>query len=92
MKVRISKKLNDIYRKQHKNFDYAISSILDNLDPDSYVSSFEIVKGFELEGEEVDINIGEDVAKRIIADLEMDSLDNMIVELLLWIGVIFPEV
>ena len=38
MKLIVSKKLNDLYNKQHKNFDYAVASALDNFDPDSFVT------------------------------------------------------
>ncbi len=92
MKYMISKKLKAIYKEQHKNYDYAISSIMDNFDPDSYLACFEIIKSFELEGEKCEICIGDKLVERISADLNMDTLNDMTVEILLWIGVMFPEV
>ena len=92
MKIRISKELNNIYKKQHKNFDYAVTPILDNLDPESYVNCFNIVRGFELNGDKCEVSIGDNLTERIVADLEMDKLDNRTAELLLWLGAIFPEV
>ena len=92
MKVNISQKLNDIYKKQHKNFDYAVTAILDNFDPESYVTCFNSVKKFELDGERCEIIIGDKLTKRIVDDLEIDKLDDKTAELLLWLGVIFPEV
>lgn len=92
MKVKISKKLNDIYQKQHKNYDYAVTSVLDNFDPESYAICFNIVKEFELDGDKCEISIGDELTGRIVDDLEIDNLDNRTAELLLWLGVIFPEV
>lgn len=92
MKLIVSKKLNDLYNKQHKNFDYAVASALDNFDPDSFVTCFKIIKGFELDGEKCEINIGDELAERIVTDLEMDSLDGKTAEILLWIGAVLPEV
>lgn len=92
MKVMISKKLKAVYKEQHKNSDYAITSILDNFDPESYLTCFGLIKGFELDGEKCDICIGDKLAKRIAEDLSMDTVDDRTIELLLWIGVLFPEV
>ncbi len=92
MKVKISKKLEEIYKKQHKNFDYAITSALDNFDPDSFVTCFEIVEDFKVSGDKCEITIGDNVAERIISDLERTSLDGKDVEILLWIGAVLPEV
>ncbi len=92
MKVRISKKLSDLYGEQHKNFDYAINSALNSFDPDSFVTCFNIVNNFELDGEKCEIKLGNELVGRIASDLGTDNLDDKIVELLLWIGAVFPEV
>lgn len=92
MKVNISQKLDDVYKKQHKNFDYAVATILDSFDPESYIICFNIVEKFELDGERCEIIIGDKLAERIVNDLEIDELDDKTAELLLWLGVIFPEV
>lgn len=92
MKVKISRKLKEAYEGQHKNFDYEINFILDSLDPESYAACFKMVKAFGLDGEKVDINLSDEVAERIISDLEMESLNQETVELLLWMGAVLPEV
>lgn len=92
MKVMVSKKLNDLYKKQHKNFDYAITSAMDNFDPESFITCFKIVNRFELDGEKCEIKIGDELAERIVSDLEMDSIDGKTAEILLWIGAVLPEV
>lgn len=92
MNVTISKKIFDLYKKQHKNFDYAVNSALDNLDPDAFVTCFGAVKQFELAGEKCQIELGKDVSARILSDLEITSLDNKTAELLIWLGGILPEV
>lgn len=92
MIISISNILKDCYIKQHKNYDYAVSSVLDNLDPESFIRCFEIVKQFELDGDLCEINLGDELVERIVDDLEIDMLDNRTAELLLWIGAILPEV
>jgi len=92
MKVRISKELSDLYEKQHKNFDYAVASALDNFDPVSFITCFKIVNDFELDGKKCEINLGDELAERIVSDLEIDNLDDKTAELLLWIGAVLPEV
>lgn len=51
-----------------------------------------MVKAFALDDEKVDINLGDEVAERIVSDLEMESLHQEPVELLLWMGAVLPEV
>lgn len=90
--VIVSKRLVDLYREQHKNYDYAISSALDSLDPESYIEAFKIIDQFKLKGETIDIKIGTTVAEKIKKDLEVEELESVTVEILLWIGAILPEV
>mgnify|MGYP003299276758 CR=1 FL=1 len=92
MNVMISKKLKTIYKEQHKNYDYAITSILDNFDPECYLTCFGLINEFELDGEKCDICIGDKVGKKISEDLNIDIVDDRTIELLLWIGALFPEV
>lgn len=92
MKIEISQRLKDIYLKQHKNFDYEINYVLDSLDPQSFIECFRMVESFEIDGSKTEIDLGEDVAKRIVSDLDEDSLNEKTVALLLWIGAAFPEV
>ena len=81
-----------VYKEQHKNYDYAITSILDNFDPECYLTCFGLIKDFELDGEKCDINIGDKLSKRIAEDLSLDIVDDRTIELLLWVGALFPEV
>lgn len=90
--VIVSKHLVDIYREQHKNYDYAITSALDSLDPESYIEAFKIIDEFKLKGETAEIKIGNAVAEKIKNDLEVEELEATTVEILLWIGAILPEV
>lgn len=92
MKTMISKKLKAVYKEQHKNYDYAITSILDNFDPECYLACINLIKNFELDGEKSDVNIGDKLTKRIAEDLSLDTVDDRTIELLLWVGALFPEV
>ena len=90
--VTVSLRLVDLYNKQQKNYDYAISSALDCLDPKSYIEAFRCVDSFKLKGETTVIKIGDTVAEKIKNDLEIETLEAATIEMLLWIGVILPEV
>lgn len=90
--VNVSKCLVDLYKKQHKNYDYAITSALDSFDPESYIEAFRIIDSFKLKGETIMIRIGNAVAEKIKKDLEIEELEDTTVEILLWIGAVLPEV
>lgn len=92
MKVKVSSELNDIYKRQHKNFDYAISSALNYVDPDSFIDCFEIVNGFEIKGVPIEIEIGDDLVNRLKNDFCIKTVDDKTVVILLWLGAILPEV
>lgn len=92
MQIKVSKGIKDIYKSQHKNYDYAIGSALDNFDPESFVKCFKIVKSFKLGGESEEISLGDGIVERIKSDLEQDNIDQKTIELLLWVGAILPEV
>ena len=92
MKVMISRKLYDIYKKQHKNFDYAVTSVLDNLDPESYIECFRAVDSFDLNGEKCQIELGNVVSEQIMNDLKINTVDDKTAELLIWMGAVLPEV
>ena len=92
MKIQISLALEKIYKKQHKNYDYMVLSVLDNLDPQSYQECFKIVRNFDLGKDRTSIQIGDGVIQRIKDDFEVDAVDEMTIVLLLWVGAILPEV
>ena len=88
----VSEQLVELYIKLHKNYDYAINQALDSFDPESYIESFRIIETFKIKGEPAVIKIGNSVVEKIKTDLEIEELEDTTVELLLWIGAIFPEV
>ena len=92
MKVKISKKLNEIYSKQHKNYDYAVSSAMNYMDPDSFAHCFEMVDVFKVEGDQINIEISDNLSDRIKADFGFNELDDKTIGLLVWLGAILPEV
>lgn len=92
MKVQISKSLYDIYEKQHKSFDYAVDKITDGFDPESYLLCIDMVDKFVLDGDKVEISLGEQLVNKLTGSLSITGFDDKTAELLLWLGAIFPEV
>lgn len=92
MKVNISNDLYKIYKIQHKNIEYALNTILDTFDPDSYYKGFILLDKFCLKGSKIEISIGEDLYKKIQDCFEDIKISEELIESLLWISVLFPEV
>lgn len=92
MQVNISKKLIQLYKEQHKNYDYAVDFILDSMDPNSLKKCFKLVNNFELDGEKDCIEVSDELIQRILSDLNVELLPDKITELLIWMGAAFPEI
>ena len=92
MTFQISEKLRDLYHNQSKNYEYAIDQIMNSFDPESFVECFRIVNGFDTIGDKCEINISDSLVDNMIKDLGLEHLDHKTVELVLWLGAVFPEV
>lgn len=90
MEIKVSEELIIIYKKNNKNWNYAIDFLLNSIDPFCYKDTFKIFKELELEGEKINIEIITNVAERIKKDF--DYIDSELVETLMWIALMFPEV
>lgn len=92
METRISKELQKIYKDSNKNYDMALMRLLDSLDPEVFQRAFDIIKPISLKGEMVTIKIGDSVTKQIKDAFECEEVNENLINLLLWIAVLFPEI
>lgn len=92
MKVEISKVVRDLYQENNKNYEYAIESLLNSLDPNSYESAITDIKKIESGSEKVEIDISDTTVKTIQAALNIENIKMETIELLLWVAVLFPEI
>lgn len=92
MDVYISTELQSIYKNSHKNYDMAIMTLLDSLDPDVFQHAFDIIEPVSLKGRMTKIKIGNPTVNQIKAAFELTEVGHDLIHLLLWIAVLFPEV
>ena len=92
MEVMISSDLQRIYKESHKNYDMAVMNLLDSFDSNVYTSAFEIITSFSCTGEHVAIKLGKSVVEQIKSAFEDKELTNELINTLLWIAVLFPEI
>ena len=92
MDVTISTDLHNIYKDSHKNLDMALMTLLDSLDPKAFQKAFDILNPISLTGDTIKIKIGDAATDQIRDTFGSKDIDNDLVNLLLWIGVLFPEI
>ena len=90
MQVQVSKKLIAEFAEQKKNPNYALSFILDSMNPDACVEGIKMVDVFSINGETEGFIIDAKNAKLLTQIY--DEIDATIVERLLWIALLFPEI
>jgi hypothetical protein len=90
MKVEISEKLNNVYNASHKNYNYALNFLLSSMDLDTCAESLKLVEEFKLLGNRVSIEIDESNIMTIQS--VFGNTDNTLIEQLLLVSVLFPEI
>lgn len=92
MKVMISKTVRDLYQESHKNYEYALESIMNGLDPETYIKAIKDIKKLESVGEKVEVNISDSATEMLKELLSVNEIESNTMELLLWVAVLFPEI
>ena len=92
MEVMISSDLQRIYKESHKNYDMAVMTLLESFDPNVFPSAFEIIDSFSCTGEHVAIKLGNSVVEQIKSAFIDKEVTNELINTLLWIDVLFPEI
>lgn len=89
MKLELSEKLIKKYTESNKNPNYSLTFLLNSLDPSVCVSAINLVDNFNIHGNTIMYDIDEKNIKIIKALFNIT--DNKLVEKLLWIALLLPE-
>lgn len=90
MNIQISEKLNAAYINAHKTHNYALNFLLSSMDLDHCAESMRLVEDFKLSGDKIAIKIDDeniDIVKKVFG-----HADSSLVEQLLWVSILFPEI
>lgn len=92
MKIMVSKRIIELYKETNKNLDYALNSIVNSFDPECYEKAMRDVAEIRFNSEKVPVDVSESVMQIIKDSFCEDSITNGLIEVLLWIAVLFPEI
>ena len=92
MKIKVYKDIYNLYIKSHKNFDYAIDGILNSFDPECYEDALANILELKLNCERVELEISENIVRKIREALNLDKVKDELIEVLVWVAVLFPEI
>ena len=92
MQVRISKKLKDLYQKAKKSPGYSLQFVADSIDPDCCASAAALVQQFMIDEELCEVTISDDLIAVLKKELDLTEISDMLLEALLWVAILFPEV
>ena len=90
MTARISQRLLKAYTTSKKNANYQLDFLLNSMDLDTCRDSVKLVEEFKLLGDVQELIIDESNVKRI--EKMFGCCDNSLIEQLLWIALMFPEI
>ena len=92
MQVKISKKLKDLYQRAKKSPEYSLQFVADSIDPDCCASAVALVQQFVISDELCEVTISDDLIAVLKQELDLTDKSDMLLEALLWVAVLFPEV
>lgn len=90
MKVFISESLNRAFFSAHKNLNYSLDFLLSSVDLDICAECLKLIEQFKLSGGCVEVEIDEGNLKAIRKIF--GSTKSSIIEQLLWVSILFPEI
>lgn len=92
MKFDISKNLNELYKSKHRNMDYSLDLIINSMDPETCKTAIEMVSELNLGEEKTSIDINSDSVSAIKELVSKETINEKVVELLLWVAILYPEI
>ncbi|MEE0955327.1 MAG: hypothetical protein U0L49_05845 [Eubacterium sp.] len=94
MEANISKSLIELYKSSKKNIDRALSMFLDSMDPDCYEKTFEQIQLVSNKKEESKekVKLGDSVTGQIKEAFGKEKINDGLIETLMWVAVLFPEI
>ncbi len=90
MKVSVSTTLLDLYKQSKKNYNYALAFFLNSLDLEVCSKAMVLVENFKISGDKQIIEIDAPNVS-IITSIFGDADDN-VVERLMWMAIMLPEI
>lgn len=90
MKFSVSKEIINVYRKHNKSEGYLLDFLLSSLDPECCAEAFALFDSLNTKGEKVEIDINESALSEIKS--LFSTIDNKLIEKLLFAAVLFPEI
>ena len=90
MKVSVSNSLLDLYKKSKKNYNYALSFFLNSLDLEVCSKAMLLVENFKISGDKQIIEI--DASNVSIITSIFGDIDDDVVERLMWMAIMLPEI
>ena len=90
MKVLISEKLHNAFLSSKKNHNYSLNFLLSSIDLNTCPDCMKLLKEFELLGSRIEVEV-DDSNLKLIQSI-FGSTDNNLIEQLLWISILFPEI
>lgn len=90
MKIQVSERLIGEYKNAKKNPNYSLSTVLSSIDVDTCRTAMDVIEEVKLLGGRIEINVDEENAKAI--NSLFGKCDASIIEKLLWVAFLFPEI
>ncbi|MBE6748745.1 MAG: hypothetical protein E7557_05880 [Ruminococcaceae bacterium] len=90
MNIEINKKLVQLYYEEKMNINYSLDFVLSSLDKTKCQKGFNIPIYFDVEDDKIKVEIDEaniNTIRKIFGEP-----DNILIEKLLWIAFLFPEI
>ena len=89
MQFEISEKLIKAYNENSKNPNYSLNFLLNSLDPSICISAIKLVDVFNIQGNTITYDVDEKNIK--IIKILFKEINNNLIEKLLWIALLLPE-
>lgn len=92
MIVKVSANLLNIYKENRRNYDMALMTLLDSFDNATFQRAFSEIGTFTLLGQKTEITIGASATEQIKQAFQCEEISEKLINELLWIAVLLPEI
>ena len=92
MIVKVSANLLNIYKENRRNYDIALITLLDSFDNATFQRAFSEIGTFTLLGQKTEITIGASATEQIKQAFQYEEISEKLINELLWIAVLLPEI
>ena len=90
LKVTISEELKNVFLSSRKNYNYSLNFLLSSIDLKTCPECMKLIKVFDLSGNRIEVEIDDNNIKTIKSFF--GNTENALIEQLLWISILFPEI